>query len=190
MIAAMDGIVKSEVEKSNEEDVDSLWTPVGLPKQSKVVCVGRICNEVRYVYFINFVCVFYGIFCILYSAACYRLVLLRLGIRNGPSYLKRISYTHSHAPCTKIYLNRLTRDDLTVPQSVSRDHVKTPQDHASRSIYKNSTNPTNRDRNNPTPSSRDKLLPWRVLIPPDGQCKPPDSLRVPHHHRKHCRLVN
>ena len=47
MIAAMDGIVKSEVEKSNEEDVDSLWTPVGLPKQSKVVCVGRICNEVR-----------------------------------------------------------------------------------------------------------------------------------------------
>lgn len=47
MIAAMDGIVKSETEKSNEEDVDSLWTPVGLPKQSKVVCVGRICNEVR-----------------------------------------------------------------------------------------------------------------------------------------------
>jgi len=47
MIAAMDGIVKSEVDKSNEEDVDSLWTPVGLPKQSKVVCVGRICNEVR-----------------------------------------------------------------------------------------------------------------------------------------------
>jgi len=50
MIAAMDGIVKSEVEKSNEEDVDSLWTPVGLPKQSKVVCVGRICNEVRYIF--------------------------------------------------------------------------------------------------------------------------------------------
>ena len=52
MIAAMDGIVKSEVEKSNEDDVDSLWTPVGLPKQSKVVCVGRICNEVRYIYFV------------------------------------------------------------------------------------------------------------------------------------------
>jgi len=48
MIAAMDGIVKSEVDKSSgSEDVDSLWTPVGLPKQSKVVCVGRICNEVR-----------------------------------------------------------------------------------------------------------------------------------------------
>lgn len=30
-------------------------------------------------------------------------MLLRLGIRNGPSYLKRISYyTHSHVPCTKI----------------------------------------------------------------------------------------
>lgn len=26
---------------------DVLWTPVGLPKQNKVVCVGRICNEVR-----------------------------------------------------------------------------------------------------------------------------------------------
>lgn len=25
---------------------DVLWTPVGLPKQNKVVCVGRICNEV------------------------------------------------------------------------------------------------------------------------------------------------
>ncbi len=24
-----------------------MWTPVGLPKQNKVVCVGRICNEVR-----------------------------------------------------------------------------------------------------------------------------------------------
>jgi len=56
MIAAMDGIVKSEVDKiSGSEDVDSLWTPVGLPKQSKVVCVGRICNEVR-LYFFLIIC--------------------------------------------------------------------------------------------------------------------------------------
>ena len=42
---------------TNEEDGNSggrndnstavMWTPVGLPKQNKVVCVGRICNEVR-----------------------------------------------------------------------------------------------------------------------------------------------
>jgi hypothetical protein len=42
---------------TNEEDGNSggrndnstavMWTPVGLPKQNKVVCIGRICNEVR-----------------------------------------------------------------------------------------------------------------------------------------------
>jgi hypothetical protein len=31
-----------------------MWTPVGLPKQNKVVCVGRICNEVRRVCCISF----------------------------------------------------------------------------------------------------------------------------------------
>lgn len=50
MIEAMDGI-KSEVKSENEVsgadggEIDTLWTPVALPKQSKVLCVGRICNE-------------------------------------------------------------------------------------------------------------------------------------------------
>lgn len=89
---------------------------------------------------------------------CPSIIRLRFKFGDYSSfYLKRISYTHSHAPCTKIYLNRLTRDDLTVPQSVSRDHVKTRQDHVSQSTYKNSTNPTSKDRNNPTPSSQDRL---------------------------------
>ena len=62
MIEAMDGVVKTETNNNSgtssgsgegiggvvEEEVSSLWTPVGLPKQSKVICVGRICNEVRY----------------------------------------------------------------------------------------------------------------------------------------------
>ena len=58
MIEAMDNPKSSEPEIKNEngeEEVKkdeefSLWTPVGLPKQSKVVCVGRICNEVRVIY--------------------------------------------------------------------------------------------------------------------------------------------
>lgn len=54
MIEAMDNPSSSkEPEIKNEngeeggkkEEEFSLWTPVGLPKQSKVVCVGRICNE-------------------------------------------------------------------------------------------------------------------------------------------------
>lgn len=54
MIEAMDGI-KSEVKSENEvsgadgDGIDTLWTPVALPKQSKVLCVGRICNEVRFI---------------------------------------------------------------------------------------------------------------------------------------------
>mmetsp|Transcript_23933 Transcript_23933/g.57731 ORF Transcript_23933/g.57731 Transcript_23933/m.57731 type:complete len:747 (-) Transcript_23933:110-2350(-) len=43
MIDAMDGVVKRE--KKGEDEIDALWTPVGLPKQNKVLCVGRICNE-------------------------------------------------------------------------------------------------------------------------------------------------
>ncbi len=51
MIEAMEGVVKTEGGGENkkgggEEEFDSLWTPVGLPKQNKVVCVGRVCNEV------------------------------------------------------------------------------------------------------------------------------------------------
>lgn len=36
-------------EKGGGSRNDVMWTPVGLPKQNKVVCVGRICNEVRLV---------------------------------------------------------------------------------------------------------------------------------------------
>ena len=51
MIEAMEGVVKTEgggEKKSGGEEFDSLWTPVGLPKQNKVVCVGRVCNEVSF----------------------------------------------------------------------------------------------------------------------------------------------
>lgn len=52
-IEAADGAVKGEVKVKEEkgeggDKFDSLWTPVGLPKQNKVICVGRICNEVRF----------------------------------------------------------------------------------------------------------------------------------------------
>ena len=71
MIEAMDGIVKTENTTTSgtttggrggeggEEEVSSLWTPVGLPKQSKVICVGRICNEVRF----NYLCVIFLYYC-------------------------------------------------------------------------------------------------------------------------------
>ena len=72
MIEAMDGIVKTENNTNvvsgegngKEEEVSSLWTPVGLPKQSKVICVGRICNEVRF----NYLCVIF--FCIIAMTLC------------------------------------------------------------------------------------------------------------------------
>lgn len=40
MVDCMDGVKDEGGEFSN-------WTPVGIPKQGKVLCVGRICNEVR-----------------------------------------------------------------------------------------------------------------------------------------------
>lgn len=50
MIEAMEGVVKEKggSEKDGEEEGKKLatWVPVGLPKQNKVLCVGRICNEV------------------------------------------------------------------------------------------------------------------------------------------------
>ena len=33
-------------EGGDAEQVEAYWTPVGVPGQSGVVCVGRICNEV------------------------------------------------------------------------------------------------------------------------------------------------
>ena len=33
-------------EGGDVEQVEAYWTPVGVPGQSEVVCVGRICNEV------------------------------------------------------------------------------------------------------------------------------------------------
>eukprot|EP00571_Detonula_confervacea_P012384 CAMPEP_0172302316 /NCGR_PEP_ID=MMETSP1058-20130122/4034_1 /TAXON_ID=83371 /ORGANISM="Detonula confervacea, Strain CCMP 353" /LENGTH=749 /DNA_ID=CAMNT_0013012741 /DNA_START=64 /DNA_END=2313 /DNA_ORIENTATION=- len=44
MIESMDGVVKSETSENGGDKI-STWTPVGLPKQNKVLCVGRICNE-------------------------------------------------------------------------------------------------------------------------------------------------
>jgi len=44
MLAAVDGVEgdKKEVE---EKTIKGTWTPVGMPKQNTVLCVGRICNE-------------------------------------------------------------------------------------------------------------------------------------------------
>ena len=39
--------IPSTTKEEGEGTNDVMWTPVGLPKQNKVVCVGRICNEVR-----------------------------------------------------------------------------------------------------------------------------------------------
>ena len=62
MIESMEGVVKTEQPVGNGGDVEvkgeetmegssdevlGIWVPVGLPKQNKVLCVGRICNEVR-----------------------------------------------------------------------------------------------------------------------------------------------
>ncbi|KAL3812165.1 hypothetical protein ACHAXA_000934 [Cyclostephanos tholiformis] len=54
MLDALDGIVKVEATMHGMEDGTAddggrggyaTWTPVGLPKQNSVLCVGRICNE-------------------------------------------------------------------------------------------------------------------------------------------------
>lgn len=41
--------IPSTTKEEGEGRNDVMWTPVGLPKQNKVVCIGRICNEVRYI---------------------------------------------------------------------------------------------------------------------------------------------
>ena len=40
MVECMEGV-------KGEDNGMGTWTPVGLPMQNKVLCVGRICNEVR-----------------------------------------------------------------------------------------------------------------------------------------------
>ena len=56
MLDALDGIVKGEGTADNDGGGTNgggkvgggryaTWTPVGLPKQNSVVCVGRVCNE-------------------------------------------------------------------------------------------------------------------------------------------------
>ncbi len=76
---------------------DVMWTPVGLPKQNKVVCVGRICNEVR-------------VFVTLYieSVSC---IDISQFIRNYlPNIVPRLPLPIHTYP-------RLTKDDSTVPRS-------------------------------------------------------------------------
>ena len=49
-LAVVDNGMMNSSSRGNNDDGshnDVMWTPVGLPKQNKVVCVGRICNEVR-----------------------------------------------------------------------------------------------------------------------------------------------